>query len=314
MAIPRFDEDLAIISKLGDNPGSDNNLTTDAFRAKFDEGPQKIQQYLNEVLIPAAEQSSSPQEGLNMEGGINMNGQPLTGLKEPEADTDAATKSYVQRYADTKQPQHINKVITLSASGWSDKKQSVYVSGFGKDDTVISTPSADSRELYTECGVKLYSQAQNSLTFVCEEVPGEALAIHVSCFPLGGSGTAGGGGSSGGGVDYVIPEFDLAAMGLPAIPMDGSFVMADVDTTALLEAFDKGLVKVRFAVGDEDNGIEYFTEVTTGMNMAGDWIVSRTLTPVDVSYSYTIWVSDHVIYAKILALQTALDQWNGGSY
>lgn len=89
MAIPRFDEDLAIISKLGDNPGSDNNLTTDAFRAKFDEGPLKIQQYLNEVLIPAAEQSSSPQEGLNMEGGINMNGQPLTGIAAPVEDTDA---------------------------------------------------------------------------------------------------------------------------------------------------------------------------------------------------------------------------------
>jgi hypothetical protein len=95
MAIPRFDEDLAIISKLGDNPGSDNNLTTDAFRAKFDEGPQKIQQYLNEVLLPAVEQSSSPQEGLTMQGAINMNGNALTGLQAPSADTDAATKKYV---------------------------------------------------------------------------------------------------------------------------------------------------------------------------------------------------------------------------
>ena len=148
-----------------------------------------------------------PRNGGVMQGGINMNGHPLTGLKEPESDTDAATKSYVQRYADTKQPQHINKVITLSASGWSDKKQSVYVSGFGKDDTIISTPSADSRELYTECGVKLYAQAQNSLTFVCEDVPSEALTIHVSCFPLGGSGVTGGG--SSGGAAYEIPEFDL---------------------------------------------------------------------------------------------------------
>lgn len=95
MAIPRFDEDLAIISKLGDNPGSDNNLTTDAFRAKFDEGPLKIQNYLNDVLIPAAEQSSSPQEGLSMQGGINMNGQKLNGIAAPEADDDAVNKNYV---------------------------------------------------------------------------------------------------------------------------------------------------------------------------------------------------------------------------
>ena len=95
MAIPKFNDDLNIISKLGDNPGSDNNLSTDAFRAKFDEAGLKIQKYLNDVLIPEVNQAGYPTEGLTMQGAIDMNGQALTGLKTPEADTDAATKKYV---------------------------------------------------------------------------------------------------------------------------------------------------------------------------------------------------------------------------
>ena len=36
-----------------------------------------------------------PRKGMAMQGAIDMNGQALTGLKTPEADTDAATKKYV---------------------------------------------------------------------------------------------------------------------------------------------------------------------------------------------------------------------------
>ena len=207
MAIPRFDEDLSIISKLGDNPGSDNNLTTDAFRAKFDEGPLKIQQYLNEVLIPAAEQSSSPQEGLAMEGPINMNGQKLTGIPAPVSDDDAVNWGSVKNA----QGQHQNEVITLSASKWSNKQQTVSVAGLSKDDTVFSTPDADSSELYSECNVKLKSQGSGTLTYVCEEVPSANLTINVSYFPVGGTGVAGGGstsgGSTGGGTGGVSAEY-----------------------------------------------------------------------------------------------------------
>lgn len=54
MAIPKFKEDLAIIQKLGDNPNTDDGLTAQELKAKFDEGCQKIQDYINEVLIPNA--------------------------------------------------------------------------------------------------------------------------------------------------------------------------------------------------------------------------------------------------------------------
>lgn len=52
MEIPKFETDLNIISKLGEYPGSDDGLSTEEFKAKFDEGNLETQKYINEVLIP----------------------------------------------------------------------------------------------------------------------------------------------------------------------------------------------------------------------------------------------------------------------
>ena len=117
MAIPRFETDLEIISKLGDNPGSDNNLTTDALRRKFDEAPLLIQEYINDVLIPEANAVGSPNEGLNMKGPINMNGQKLSGVPVPEGSTDAVNLAYfTQEVGKIAQVQYVEK--TLTAGGW----------------------------------------------------------------------------------------------------------------------------------------------------------------------------------------------------
>lgn len=182
MAIPRFNEDLAIISKLGDNPGSDNNLTTDAFRAKFDEGPQKIQKFLNDVLIPAAEQSSSPQEGLSMQGGINMNGQKLNGIAAPEAEDDAANK----KYADS-----LHKLfsVNLPASGWSASApytQTVSVSGILSSDTphygVAYSSNAETALAQKEAFAMVddLDTSNGSVKFTCfEEKPEVNLTIQL---------------------------------------------------------------------------------------------------------------------------------------
>lgn len=52
MAIPKLEDDLAVISKLGEYPGSDDGLSTEEFKAKFDEAVLIIQKYLNKKLIP----------------------------------------------------------------------------------------------------------------------------------------------------------------------------------------------------------------------------------------------------------------------
>lgn len=97
MAIPKFLEDLLIISKLGDNPGSDNGLSSSGLRAKFDEAGVKIQQYINNTLIPALSELADPTAGLNMKGNISMGGHRVTGLGEPVEDGDAVPLGYVRK-------------------------------------------------------------------------------------------------------------------------------------------------------------------------------------------------------------------------
>lgn len=48
------------------------------------------------------------------------------------------------------------------------------------------------------------------------------------------------------------PEFDLTAMGLPDVPMDGTIVSAECDTAELLTALKTGVVRVAFTLGGED--------------------------------------------------------------
>ena len=55
MAIQKFDADLNIISKLSDYP-SEDGLETDAFKRKFDLGPNLLKDYINNILIPALDQ------------------------------------------------------------------------------------------------------------------------------------------------------------------------------------------------------------------------------------------------------------------
>lgn len=52
MGIPTFDVDMNIIAKLRDYPGSDDGLTPDAFRARFDLAGKLIQEYINTILLP----------------------------------------------------------------------------------------------------------------------------------------------------------------------------------------------------------------------------------------------------------------------
>lgn len=53
MAIPTFVADLKIIQKQGDDPRTDDGLTTDEFKASFDKAGLEIQAYINEILVPA---------------------------------------------------------------------------------------------------------------------------------------------------------------------------------------------------------------------------------------------------------------------
>jgi hypothetical protein len=205
MAIPKFLEDLNIISRIGNKPGSDSGLTTEQFKAKFDEGILKIQTYINEHLIPGLEGAVS-EEGLlsqintvlgkkldksggtitgelNMNAKINMNGNSVSGLIDPAEDGDAVPKSY----ADTKP---IEK--TLLFSGWSDSApftQTITVEGlsdevFARVYPVYPATLAEKLELAEETAkVRNCTRSGNTMTFECwEEKPVKDIPIVVEVY------------------------------------------------------------------------------------------------------------------------------------
>ena len=57
MKIPEFSEDLDVIQKLSTFPNAEDGLTAEELKRKFDEAPNKIKDWLNEVLIPAMDEA-----------------------------------------------------------------------------------------------------------------------------------------------------------------------------------------------------------------------------------------------------------------
>lgn len=96
--LPQFSEDMDIIQKLGDTPGTDNNLDWRQLQAKFDEAGNLIKAYLNSIvpLLNAAFKSEgSVITGGTLIGDLDVNGNRLFGIGTPTADSDAASKKYV---------------------------------------------------------------------------------------------------------------------------------------------------------------------------------------------------------------------------
>lgn len=57
MALKKLEASLDIMSALGTNPGSDNDLNEEQLKAKFDEAANIIKDYLNSYLIPEMEKT-----------------------------------------------------------------------------------------------------------------------------------------------------------------------------------------------------------------------------------------------------------------
>lgn len=91
MALTQMTDDLNIIAKLGDKPNTDNNMSADELKAKFDKAGLLIQEYLNNTLLP----NILGKSGGTMTGNIAMGGNMVTGLGTPSDEGDAASKKYV---------------------------------------------------------------------------------------------------------------------------------------------------------------------------------------------------------------------------
>ena len=176
MAIPTFTDDIAFISKLGDNPGADNGLTTAEFRALFDAAPLALQNYINNVLVPAIAPLVDPTAGMTMRGAIDMSGQKLHGLKTPYESTDAVPLGYAN---DRYQYKSIRKVATLAAAEWVDGNLTLYLDGVTSNNDIDVGPAASSYEDYTGANVRCVSQALGKLVFECDSTPNKDLTVNI---------------------------------------------------------------------------------------------------------------------------------------
>ena len=87
-------DNVAVHQTLGDEPGQDG-LTADDLKRLFDSAPQMLKEYLNEQLVPYV----LDKRGDTMTGQLSMNGNRVTNVAPPEADSDAATLADVKEYS-----------------------------------------------------------------------------------------------------------------------------------------------------------------------------------------------------------------------
>lgn len=97
-----------------------------------------------------------------------------------------------------------------------------------------------------------------------------------------------------------IPYFDLVAMGLPNLTMDGVPAEAPVDCSEIIAALNKGSVKLHFVV-DYGQPLE-MNIVCSGLNIPGmiDYVtggtfvlrINGTFLPIAISFNFSEYVSD----------------------
>ena len=74
---------------------------------------------------------------------------------------------------------HTTKTATLSATGWSDKSQTIAVEGVTASNTVFVAPASDSQEVWGKAGIFCSSQSAGTLTFTCKNVPSAAVTANI---------------------------------------------------------------------------------------------------------------------------------------
>lgn len=109
MSLVKFNEDVAVHQTLGDEPNAENSLTADDLKKLFDRPAELIKQFINGQLVPNA----VDKRGDTMTGGLSMGGNPISNVQNPENESDAATKKYV----DNKYPSSGARFYDLSVDG-----------------------------------------------------------------------------------------------------------------------------------------------------------------------------------------------------
>lgn len=188
--IPLMTDDVEVIAKLGNRPGSENKLQSPELKAKFDEASVLLKDHLNKVigiLNSMLGSDGGVLNGGNLAGPLNMNGFRLFGLSDPAENGDAVNKAYFDSTlkdlikSGTEFINSKKKAVTvmLPAAGWAENGQTVNVEGVTAGNTILVGYSPDSFESYSDAGIRCTEQGAGTLTFVCESTPDADVNVNV---------------------------------------------------------------------------------------------------------------------------------------
>lgn len=70
--------------------------------------------------------------------------------------------------------------VLLPAAGWADNMQTVTANGVTGNNTIWASPTTQSYDAYCEGRVRCTAQAENLLTFACDDVPADDITVNVT--------------------------------------------------------------------------------------------------------------------------------------
>lgn len=126
-----------------------------------------------------------PITGGTMQGSINMNSFSITGLPEPINKTDPVRMKELEQVRNTvlaavnSKVSKINAVAVLTVEGWTENAQTVTVTGVTADNSVIVGADPANHVEYVDANIRCTAQGENSLTFVCDDVPAASINANV---------------------------------------------------------------------------------------------------------------------------------------
>ena len=109
-------------------------------------------------------QSDSKQDKITVQGSVKGDG--AGGVSAAQSGVDFALPATLY-------------TATLTVAGWSDKSQTVTVTGVTTTNNILVMPQKASSEDYYTAEVEAIVQATDSLTFACETVPTVALIVDI---------------------------------------------------------------------------------------------------------------------------------------
>ncbi len=93
----------------------------------------------------------------------------------------------LQNQIDHKQPMHIARTVEIAVADWDEDTNQCTksVADVTADNSLVVSPSPDSFSAYCEAQIRAPAQGDDSITFVCENIPDTTVTVNVMILGVG---------------------------------------------------------------------------------------------------------------------------------